>query len=385
MSRSGAEIRCPRCGYDVRGECEGWTEACPIDGRCTECGLEFCWSDLFNRDRAPPKWSTEYVSRWGIPRAVIAGSLRMLRPRRFWKALPMHRPVHSSRLAVHVLVIALLPWALAETFRTILAAILIFEIGFSATPPTTASVPEALVIHLLLPWTPIRPGGPTTPAGSWGTPIWPTPLELRHAISRPRRSYHSYSWVPIGIQIENGRWSFGRRNPIPGPGGRVEFQTSPGVLDTSQILSLQLQRLNPRLLRHDGTVFLMTAFTALAMPLTFICLPVSLRRAKVRPVHLWRITAYSAVIPALLPIASTLFDYSVFTGIPRPGYHPFEASGICLIILVMLLALLIAWWGFALRHSLRLQSPVAVCAALSTIVLLGGGLIFVFPLATMLI
>jgi hypothetical protein len=42
---------CPRCGYDQRGIVDTWAEACPLDGRCSECGLEFAWADVLRPDR----------------------------------------------------------------------------------------------------------------------------------------------------------------------------------------------------------------------------------------------------------------------------------------------------------------------------------------------
>ena len=51
---------CPRCGYDLRGITESWRNACPVDGRCAECGLEFAWRDVFAGDAMAPSWCVEY-------------------------------------------------------------------------------------------------------------------------------------------------------------------------------------------------------------------------------------------------------------------------------------------------------------------------------------
>lgn len=37
---------CPRCGYDLHGTIDTWTDACPLTGVCSECGLEFIWSEI---------------------------------------------------------------------------------------------------------------------------------------------------------------------------------------------------------------------------------------------------------------------------------------------------------------------------------------------------
>ena len=45
MQVEQAHRDCPRCGYDLSGEIATWTEACPVRGLCTECGLEFAWGE----------------------------------------------------------------------------------------------------------------------------------------------------------------------------------------------------------------------------------------------------------------------------------------------------------------------------------------------------
>ncbi|MCA3005477.1 MAG: hypothetical protein IOD15_08950 [Phycisphaerales bacterium] len=50
---------CPRCGYDLVGEVMRWQGACPLDGRCSECGLELRWAEVLDREQRHPAWSYE--------------------------------------------------------------------------------------------------------------------------------------------------------------------------------------------------------------------------------------------------------------------------------------------------------------------------------------
>ncbi|MFA6043784.1 MAG: hypothetical protein WC718_02265 [Phycisphaerales bacterium] len=76
---------CPRCGYDLTGEITRWVEACPLAGRCPECGTEFEWENIFHSERFELPWLVEHgpggldlVRRWS------ATFVRVLRPRQFW-------------------------------------------------------------------------------------------------------------------------------------------------------------------------------------------------------------------------------------------------------------------------------------------------------------
>ncbi|MBX3387994.1 MAG: hypothetical protein KF691_00920 [Phycisphaeraceae bacterium] len=85
------EVRCPRCGYDQTGVMSAWREACPVQGRCSECGLDFLWCDAV----APPRCEglVEHAttfwrwSWWGVRTFA-----RTWRPMRFWNWLRMEYP-----------------------------------------------------------------------------------------------------------------------------------------------------------------------------------------------------------------------------------------------------------------------------------------------------
>ena len=94
-------LRCPRCGYDVSGVVPTWTTACPLEGRCSECGLSFQWVDIYVPERLFPSWSIEHCRRRRI-RAFFATLKLALQPRRLWSQMPLALPIKLSRLAVFV-------------------------------------------------------------------------------------------------------------------------------------------------------------------------------------------------------------------------------------------------------------------------------------------
>ena len=112
-SPSTEVTRCPRCGYDQRGAMITWVESCPLSGTCSECGLQFQWSEVQHPEKYEPPWCVEFASRWrSVPRACLSTFVRSFWPWGFWKRLKMSHPVHFGRLGVYVLCM-LLPLAMA--------------------------------------------------------------------------------------------------------------------------------------------------------------------------------------------------------------------------------------------------------------------------------
>jgi hypothetical protein len=105
----GKPTRCPRCGYDLRGEMATWERACPIEGVCTECGLDIAWRELLNPTHIKPRWCVEYAkSAWGIPGRAIRTLMATCWPWFFWRSLRMVHDIRWRRLAAYVLL-----WMLA--------------------------------------------------------------------------------------------------------------------------------------------------------------------------------------------------------------------------------------------------------------------------------
>ncbi|MEO0483382.1 MAG: hypothetical protein AAF138_07125 [Planctomycetota bacterium] len=107
---SNPPLECPRCGYDLSGETERWTDACPIEGTCSECGLSISWGELISENNRRLPWFYEHASGLSIV-ALLATSLRLIRPWSFWRLVRLEYPASVPRAAV-VTVFAFVFWTL---------------------------------------------------------------------------------------------------------------------------------------------------------------------------------------------------------------------------------------------------------------------------------
>jgi len=85
-------VHCPRCDYDLDGAVAAFTEQCPLQGTCSECGMAFEWANLLRADRQQLPWLFEHTRRPG--RGFLATLWCSLFPARFWSRVKMwHVPV----------------------------------------------------------------------------------------------------------------------------------------------------------------------------------------------------------------------------------------------------------------------------------------------------
>jgi hypothetical protein len=101
-----AGVRCPRCGYDLRGLVAAWRETCPLEGRCGECGLDFAWAEIFSALAQAPRWCVEFAPGMRVLPAALFTAAMSLAPARFWKSMRMSFPLRPRRLALYVIVLA---------------------------------------------------------------------------------------------------------------------------------------------------------------------------------------------------------------------------------------------------------------------------------------
>ncbi|MEM7228233.1 MAG: hypothetical protein AAF432_05380 [Planctomycetota bacterium] len=92
---------CPRCGYALNGQIAAWTDQCPLDGTCAECGLEFAWGDLLTNRLHTPKWCIEYGKKRDYWHRLIRTLVLMCWPWSFWKRLRLEHTPRTSRLVTH--------------------------------------------------------------------------------------------------------------------------------------------------------------------------------------------------------------------------------------------------------------------------------------------
>ncbi|NNF43004.1 MAG: hypothetical protein HKO59_13030 [Phycisphaerales bacterium] len=284
-SSAAMPVRCPRCGFDFRGEIARWSTRCPRTGTCVECGLDFAWADIFSHAAHP--WLFEREWKYRPVARLVSTVLHAFAPRRFWRQIRITEPI------------ALLPPALVAATAT-------------------------LSLYLTL--------------AGW------------------------YAWGVFGAQVG-------------------------GVMS----LNAWLRRLEQSLFalpRAMASAMPGVLLTLVAMPLAFVVLPVTLRRARVRPGHIARIWLYSLLAPAVFAILWSLVQFTgqfidvpwlwrplnpwtYISMFPMPSEPTLVFLGVLLpplIVLAVLLAWLALWWWCALRHYLRLPKPGRIVASLLIIV-----------------
>jgi hypothetical protein len=90
-------LACPLCEYDLRGQ---------VEPRCPECGYRFTWDELRDPARRLHPYLFEHHPErnvWSFFRTLVGG----LRPRQFWGTLLPTQPSRPGRLAVYAIIIAL--------------------------------------------------------------------------------------------------------------------------------------------------------------------------------------------------------------------------------------------------------------------------------------
>ena len=88
---------CPRCGYELTGLLASYTEACPTEAVCSECGCSFRWSEVASPILGP-WWFAERSGR-GVMRRAFLTALTSLLPWRFWRSLKMEHPIRPRGIA----------------------------------------------------------------------------------------------------------------------------------------------------------------------------------------------------------------------------------------------------------------------------------------------
>lgn len=97
----------------MRGMIASWGDHCPVNGKCSECGLDFEWVDVLRPERIAPRWSVEHVTRWRLPLAVPRTLWRCFAPTRLWSQLRLETPLRWRRLIVMAILLLLTTHAVA--------------------------------------------------------------------------------------------------------------------------------------------------------------------------------------------------------------------------------------------------------------------------------
>jgi hypothetical protein len=282
-------------------------DQCPLEGRCVECGLPFRWVDIFDPDLFGPRWCVEYVSRRRLPRSVVSTWVRSLWPWTFFRALKMTHVIELRRLVLFVLSLAAVGYLVVCLGQARLA----YWNWQGATKPawalaTTVSAPRAVGQALLTPFSRKSLGTVTYAAG----------------------------------------------------GARTRTDSYPPPWDTAECWS--------------GLAYIapMGLLMAVLQPLGFLAMPISVRRARVRPAHLARIMVYSLSWLLLVVVV-----HGLAVGL-LGGRAVTLAERLMLLHLLFLPGFLMTWHG-AVRCYLRMDQPLTVALAVTLMAGLATAIVLV--------
>lgn len=434
VSHHAALGRCPRCGYDLSGVIASWEGACPLEGRCSECGVDFHWGDLLNERRRHLPWLYEHANRWWNFSAAWKTTLTALTPWRFWRQTKVHHPIRLVRLALWLpvtiapllllLAIALLIIGaltgyagnrpLPSTFSISAQQLNAFDpIGVLVRPDNSAATitldgrSTTVPLHF---HTSHDPKLVKTPIGDvlvtwhgyigpWYAPNLPAPVDSSDAaparVRYPRETIIApngdvYDDLIILSAAAPRRWA-----SMSVQDAMVESLTNPiGILLGSQgiyrfIHSKQQEGLNAAIVGCLVTV----GYSALAGAIVFVS-PSEWRRKSIRTAHLLRIGAYSfAAVPILIVVvaighiwnngAFALWLYSngnvFYSGHFQRPTHVLPASVASLlgsgsahaVRNVLLVWLSLHWW-FGLSRGMKLRRPIFLWIFVTTAGILGA-------------
>src|SRR3954470_8488072 len=111
---SSTHPTCPRCGYDLSGQYSAIEEdanaaatGIALVARCSECGLDFDWADIFNPYRVKVRGFIEHADR-RLLAAAWRTWLLALRPSRFWRRVKIEFEPRPRRILLWPLLVPML-------------------------------------------------------------------------------------------------------------------------------------------------------------------------------------------------------------------------------------------------------------------------------------
>lgn len=282
-------LECPRCGHLLGVMADEAKRRGETRGTCSECGLDVEWRRLRTEGVAPAWFVEARCSPRSIVRRAFGTLARTARPFRFWASLDLALPISVRGLVAFITLLCLLAHLTMATVR------LTIHSPFGPLPPLPNSVETAPIIGkvaLALLWPAETLDGAEIVTAAHFTsgetellPLLGRSASLALAAFLAPRGGDA-RWLRNGMGIAECRPLF--------PSGFM----APAVLG-----------------------MLVAGLTPLAM----LLLPVSLRRARVRPRHFVRMLALGLVMPlAVLVVTLTVTQSLQSLGLvfPQdPNYH----------------------------------------------------------------
>ena len=325
--------RCPRCGYDQRGAISTWTESCPLNGVCSECGLEWRWAEVFNPRLHRPRWCVEYGRVIAFPWRCVKTLCVSFWPWRFWWGLQMSHEARWLRIAAYLLVI----------FLAVYAAFA-FEVGRVAYQSWRAH--DSSLTGMEQFWSRLSPTQVQKLAGKGHFPqsdIVSTRVSMLQVVGLA--AVKPWSSRSPGVEV----FQDGTQRPYPDTPLRC-FSSRFNLTGSSPFARC----------REVFSIFLFPVWFSLLMPATFLLLPISRRVSRVRWNHIIRISMYNSVW-ILLP-----FVWWILLP-PRLSDYPNHWVSVAFVAFVACPLILTTCWGAAISRHLRMVSPWRTALALAAI------------------
>lgn len=361
------EPRCPRCGYDLRGVVSVWGDACPLEGRCTECGLVFEWGALLVPEKFEPLWCVEFApDRRQVPRACVTTAWRTFWPWGFWSRMQMSFDVRWRRLAVY----------LSALVALVLATLVVVQAGLGLATwlsvNAQASAAQRLIVEDTQPQLEHEQAALAELGedddGATRRNLQQQIQRLRDRRASPKANlptvWQSVWWSvssPMGHELPNG---YVYEAPDPYAPSNVRWidtvEYPPPARQRDKLAYLITGNLSPE--RYEVALAFSWVYTIVVMvlmigiPLLFVLLPISRKRAKVRWRHIWRVAAYSFVLPVVAVIAfSVLINAGLTTQLLYKPLltliHPIAWAAVCLMV---------ATWATAIGRYMKMPHAWSV-------------------------
>jgi len=351
---------CPRCGYDLRGVVSVWGDACPLEGTCTECGLRFEWGALLMPEKFEPLWCVEFApDRRQVPRACVTTAQRTFWPWGFWSRMQMSFDVRWRRLAVYVSVLiaavvlmfvivqaglGLMTWLVVNARASAAQRLIVEDTQGQLERAQTALAKLAdddqsdreRLQELIRSLREYRAAPKEQMPTVWQSVWWTVSSPMRHEL--PDRYVYATpsSHMPTAV-----KWIHNVEYPPPDRhremlATRFTGGSSPERYEVAVVFSWVYTTVEVALMA--------------GIPALFVLLPISRKRARVRWRHIWRVAAYSLVLPVVGIIAfSVLINAGLTT---RLLYKPLllliQPIGLALVFLM------VAMWATAIGRYMKI-------------------------------
>lgn len=374
--------KCPRCGYDLRGAIDTWREQCPLLGICTECGLEVKWAEVLHPEKFEPQWCVEFAPS-GKLLLLSCGKtfLRSFWPFRFWSMLKMSLDIRWGRIALYLAAL-LLPVFLsyvcvqsAMAFRVrsyMQQRVTDWQNDIQTQRADFNANKQSFIQHfkelykarknaIALLEDKIQ-SDEETQDETQPTELWIKEIEEQEMEDWVKQKlqvgqqYYPKAIIAVSIDhsymaaIAEAVFLPWKGTSFAKLGSAWGSQQYPAPVELRQYIkdkSLVVSNFDRNDFLTTLSIVILGFWTCLLFPFTFIFLPISRRRAKVRWGHVLRVTCYSAFIPSSV-ICTTLFAASMSYIFLAASTSWFVVAHFACRYLMM--PMLIIWWAAAIKR-----------------------------------